>query len=59
MPNRGVYLEVAPNKRLVFTDTYTSAWEPSRKPSSGKTSAFLWFDDQATHENLKPCRMRQ
>src|SRR4051812_36036557 len=31
-PNRGVYLEVVPNERLVFTDAYTSAWEPSAKP---------------------------
>jgi uncharacterized protein YndB with AHSA1/START domain len=31
-PNRGVYLEVVPNERLVFTDAYTSAWEPSSKP---------------------------
>ena len=32
MPNRGVYLKVVPNKRLVFTDAYTQAWEPSPKP---------------------------
>jgi uncharacterized protein YndB with AHSA1/START domain len=31
-PNRGVYLEVAPNRRLVFTDAYTEAWKPSEKP---------------------------
>lgn len=32
MPNRGVYLEVAPNERLVVTDAFTTAWEPSAKP---------------------------
>jgi uncharacterized protein YndB with AHSA1/START domain len=32
MPNRGVYLEVVPNERLVFTDAYVRAWEPSEKP---------------------------
>ena len=32
MPCPGVYLEVVPNQRLVFTDAYTSAWQPSRKP---------------------------
>ena len=32
MPNRGVYLEVVPNRRLVFTDAFTTAWEPSQKP---------------------------
>ena len=31
-PNRGVYLEVVPNERLVVTDAYTKAWEPSEKP---------------------------
>lgn len=32
-PNRGVYLEVVPNERLVFTDAYVnSAWEPAEKP---------------------------
>lgn len=32
MPNRGVYLEVVKNERLVFTDAYTMAWEPAEKP---------------------------
>lgn len=31
-PNPGVYLEVVPNERLVFTDAFTSAWVPSEKP---------------------------
>ena len=31
-PNRGVYLEIVPNERLVFTDAYTKAWEPAPKP---------------------------
>ena len=29
MPNRGVYLEVVPNQKLVFTDAYTAGWAPS------------------------------
>lgn len=28
MPNAGVYLEVVPGERLVFTDAFTSAWTP-------------------------------
>lgn len=32
MHNRGIYLEVVRNQRLVFTDAYTSAWVPSAKP---------------------------
>jgi len=31
-PNPGIYLEVVPNERLVFTDAFTSAWAPSEKP---------------------------
>lgn len=31
-PNRGVYLEVVPDARLVVTDAYVSAWEPAEKP---------------------------
>ncbi len=31
-PNRGVYLEVVKNERLVFTNAYVRAWEPSEKP---------------------------
>lgn len=32
IPCRGVYLEVVPNRRLVFTDAFVSAWEPAAKP---------------------------
>ncbi len=32
MACKGVYLEVVPNQRLVFTDAYTDAWQPSQKP---------------------------
>lgn len=31
-PSEGVYLEVIPNRKIVFTDAYTSAWVPSGKP---------------------------
>lgn len=39
-PNRGVYLEVVKNERLVFTDAYTRAWEPSEKPFMTVTITF-------------------
>jgi uncharacterized protein YndB with AHSA1/START domain len=42
-PNRGVYLEVVPNERLVFTDAYTEAWQPSAKPFM---TVILTFDDE-------------
>jgi len=42
MPNRGVYLEVVKNEKLVFTDAYTSAWEPSANPFF---TGILTFED--------------
>jgi uncharacterized protein YndB with AHSA1/START domain len=41
-PNRGVYLEVVPSQRLVFTNAYTTAWEPSDKPFM---TVILTFED--------------
>ena len=40
-PNRGVYLDVVPGRRLVMTDAYVSAWEPSEKPFMTATIEFL------------------
>lgn len=67
-PNRGVYLEVVKNERLVVTDAYTRAWEPSEKPfmtvvltfedvGGGKTRytarALHWSAaDRETHEKM-------
>ena len=66
-PNRGIYLEVVPNERIVFTDAYTKAWEPSEKPFftgiitfedvGGKTRytarALHWnAADRETHEKM-------
>ena len=39
-PNRGVYLEVVPNRKIVFTDAYVRAWEPSGKPFMTGTIEF-------------------
>ena len=67
MPNHGVYLEVIKNEKLVFTDAYIKAWEPSGKPfftcvltfedEGGKTRytarARHWTDaDRETHEKM-------
>jgi uncharacterized protein YndB with AHSA1/START domain len=43
MPNRGIYLEVIKNEKLVFTDAYTSAWQPSAKPFF---TGVLTFEDR-------------
>lgn len=32
MENKGVYLEVIPNEKLVFTDSYTEGWKPAPDP---------------------------
>lgn len=32
MDNKGVYLEVVPGEKLVFTDTYTEGWKPAPDP---------------------------
>lgn len=42
-PNHGVYLEVVPNRKLVITDAYSAAWEPSEKPFF---TAVLTFEDE-------------
>ncbi len=44
LPNRGVYLEVVPDTRLVVTDAYRSAWVPSEKPF---LTVILTFADEA------------
>ncbi|OAI02208.1 polyketide cyclase [Methylomonas methanica] len=66
-PNQGIYIDVVPNQRLVFTDAYTSAWEPSAKPfmtgiitfapEDGKTRysarVLHWSTaDRKTHEEM-------
>jgi uncharacterized protein YndB with AHSA1/START domain len=42
MENNGVYLEVIPNEKLVFTDTYTVGWKPAPEPFM---TAILTFED--------------
>jgi uncharacterized protein YndB with AHSA1/START domain len=66
-PSRGVYLEVVKNERLVFTDAFSKAWDPSDKPFmtvaltfgdlGGKTQYTArvrhWsVADRETHENM-------
>lgn len=64
MPNRGIYLEVIPNERLVFTDAYVNAWEPSANPfmtviltfaeaGAGKTH----YTARVRHWTMEACEM--
>jgi uncharacterized protein YndB with AHSA1/START domain len=41
-PNQGVYLDVVQNERIVFTDAFVRAWEPSPKPFM---TAIVTFED--------------
>jgi uncharacterized protein YndB with AHSA1/START domain len=41
-PNRGVYLEIIENEKIVVTDAFTKAWEPSEKPFM---TVILTFED--------------
>ncbi len=67
MPNRGQYLEVVPNERIVFTDAFVGDWVPSAKPfmtviltfadEGGKTRYTArvrhWTEaDKAQHEQM-------
>jgi uncharacterized protein YndB with AHSA1/START domain len=51
-PNRGVYLEVVENERLVFTDAYTRAWEPSEKPFM---TVIVTFEDEGGKTRYTAC----
>ena len=41
-PNRGIYLDVVKHQKLVFTDAFVSASEPSEKPFM---TVILTFED--------------
>jgi uncharacterized protein YndB with AHSA1/START domain len=42
IPNPGVYLEIVPGRKLVFTDAYAVGWVPSEKPFM---TGILEFED--------------
>jgi uncharacterized protein YndB with AHSA1/START domain len=68
MPNPGIFLEVVKNEKLVLTDAFTRAWEPSEKPFmtlivtfedlGGGTTRYTtrarhWtIEDRETHEKM-------
>jgi uncharacterized protein YndB with AHSA1/START domain len=53
MSNPGIILEVIPNQRLVSTDAYTKAWEPSEKPFM---TLILTFEDAGTNKTRYTAR---
>jgi uncharacterized protein YndB with AHSA1/START domain len=66
MDNKGVYLEVVPGERLVFTDTYTEGWKPAAEPFM---TAILLFADApgggttytaiARHRSAESCKLHR
>jgi uncharacterized protein YndB with AHSA1/START domain len=55
MPNPGVYLEVVPNQKLVFTNAYLRAWEPSDHPFM---TVILTFEDLGGGQTRYTARVR-
>ncbi|CAN7598203.1 SRPBCC family protein [Phenylobacterium sp. LjRoot225] len=54
-PNDGVYLEVVPNRKLVFTDAYTEGWVPTENPMF---TGIITFEDAGNGETLYIARAR-
>lgn len=54
-PNRGIYLEVVPHAKIVFTDAFVGAWEPSEKPFMVGT---ITFEDAGGGRTLYTARVQ-
>ena len=53
-PNVGIYLEVAPGRKLVFTDAYTEGWVPAE--GGGMMTAVLTFEPHEGGKTLYTAR---
>lgn len=53
-PNDGVFLELEPGRRLVFTDNYTEGWIPNPE---GIMTAVISFEPQADGRTLYVARV--
>ena len=56
MPNRGVYLEVVPDEKLVFTDAYGADWQP--KDGAPFMTVVLTFEDAGPGRTRYTARVR-
>jgi uncharacterized protein YndB with AHSA1/START domain len=54
-PNDGVYLEVVPGRKLVFTDAYTEGWRPTENPMF---TGVVTFEDAGDGQTLYTARAR-
>lgn len=67
VPNPGVYLEVVPNAKLVFTDAYTEGWVPAE--DGGMMTATVTFEPyeggrtlytaRVGHPTVEKCRQHE
>lgn len=55
MTNTGVYLEVIPQRKLVFTDTYSEGWKPSADPFM---TAIVEFEDDGAGGTIYTATVR-
>lgn len=55
VPNPGVYLEVVPNRKLVFTDAYTEGWVPAQ--DGGMMTAVVTFEPHGMGQTLYVARV--
>ena len=56
MPNRGVYLEVVPHEKLVFTDAYGADWRP--KDGAPFMTVIVTFEDAGAGRTRYTARVR-
>lgn len=54
-PNDGVYLEVVPNQKLVFTDAFTDGWRTTENPMF---TGVITFEDAGDGQTLYIARAR-
>lgn len=55
MTNTGVYLEVIPQRKLVFTDTYSEGWKPNPDPFM---TAIIEFEDDGAAGTIYTATVR-
>jgi uncharacterized protein YndB with AHSA1/START domain len=54
-PNHGIYLEVVKDELIVFTDAFTSAWQPSSKAFF---TGIVAFEDAGNGKTKYTARVR-
>src|SRR5690349_5614044 len=54
-PNNGVYLEVVPDRKIVFTNAYTEGWRPA---GDVMFTGIVTFEDAGNGETLYVARVR-